>query len=106
MDVVIGVQEEQAERLGFEEDPALESCWVDAEAMQSETVDGKDWVRVDVGWLDFPSTAVSSVAGPDEAGGAYWVAQNGAAVPHVLRYKNESVDIVWQGATASGGGSF
>ncbi len=56
-----------------------------------------DGAPFNVRWLEFSSKVPSSIAGPDEAGGAYWVAMHGGTVPHVLRYKNASVDIVWRG---------
>ncbi len=69
--------------------------WVEASVIGSEPVNGKDAMRVDVGWAEFDSGVVTSAPGPEAAGGAYWITKNaGGDVPPVPRYRNENVDIV------------
>lgn len=49
--------------------------------------------KVDIEWLDPGTGGVMSAGGEDQAGGAYWIADGaGGSTPHVLKYRNESVD--------------
>lgn len=80
-------------------DGAVTEYWIDGvSADATELIAGVEAVRVDVAWFDFAGGGIQSEAGPDAAGGAYWVSTGpeggGAPVP---RYRNESVDIVLRG---------
>lgn len=69
--------------------------WVEASVRGTEVVEGKEAIRVDVGWAEWDSGVISSAPGPDAAGGAYWITPNsGGAVPPVPRYRNESFDVL------------
>ena len=69
-------------------------------------IDGHDGVtayKVESGWADPGTGAITSAGGADESGGAYWILPSPTdGLPYAPRYKNNAIDYILQPAKGSG----